>query len=125
MIELMKGYLEEWHKRKELLSHIRSQGLKIDERTLRQYIRKYRNEYSNGEHDSYIVDDPSKGYKLTSDRDEIRKALERNLKRGLTIAKESYAGLKRLRDTDQISLLEQDVLDAFEVLLKVGDEHES
>lgn len=124
MIDLLKGYLDTgWRTRKEIINYLGSKGVDLDERELRREVAKYNQGYINGEHDTYVCYDNGRvhqGLLLTADRSIIRDSIQNDKERFMTLLRRYYGVKKRLREDDQITLLDNGEIDAYEVLLKVN-----
>ena len=123
MIDLLKGYLDQgWHTRKEIIGYLGSKGFDVTERELRKEVARYNQGYIDGKHDAYVCYDNGlhRGLFLTADRSVIRSSIENDKERFMTLLKRYYGVKKRLREDDQITLLDTGELDAYEVLLKVN-----
>ena len=79
--------MKEWRKKPELLSAIRLKGLQLDDRELRKRIADFNRAYDGKENRMYIVHSV-KGYKMTSDADEIKESVEENERRAVTMLKQ-------------------------------------
>ena len=76
--------LSNWKTKGEILRELKNGGIVIDERNLRQKIEAHNKLYYNHESDNYIVHS-SKGYKVTTDKDEILDSLKDMRKRALNM----------------------------------------
>lgn len=79
--------MKEWRKKPELLSAIRLKGLQLDERELRKRIADFNRAYDGKENQMYIVHS-MKGYKMTSNVDEIKESIEENERLAITMLKQ-------------------------------------
>lgn len=123
--ELMRdfhGYLDvDWRTKEQCLGWIRGIfKININERDLRDCFSKYCSDYIDGKHDSYLAHS-YRGYKLTSDLDEIRKSIADDESRMKALAHRVYGVKRRLRDDNQITLLpdQEKELDAYEIISKM------
>lgn len=76
--------LHDWKTKKQILSEIREKGILIDERKWRIYVEHYNKMYCDDLVDSYIVHG-KKGYKLTTNHEEIIASVDDLKKRGLNM----------------------------------------
>ncbi len=88
--------MKEWRKKPELLSAIRLKGLQLDDRELRKRIADFNRAYDGKENRMYIVHSV-KGYKMTSDADEIKESIEENERRAVTMLKQGRKVRKILK----------------------------
>lgn len=95
--------LTDWKKKKDILKELERNGIGTDERTWRYYVEAYNKKYCVHEHDTYIVHS-NKGYKLTSDRDEIIASIEDGKKRGLNLLWKHSQAMKALGQKDNIKM---------------------
>ena len=120
MIEKIKDYLGwTWHTKKEIIDYCLSREILLDERQLRNMVEQYDKEYCDGLHDSYIAHS-SKGYLLTSDRKIIEKSKNDDKARLIALAKRVYGVERRFRDMDQLTLIPNEEIDAYEVLMRLN-----
>lgn len=74
--------LSEWKHKQEIIKELSEQEICINERTLRQEIKRYNQKFYNHEVSDFIAHS-SKGYKLTSNSEEILESIKDNHKRAL------------------------------------------
>ena len=70
MIELIEEYLNDWIKKRVILEILASKGVTMDERTWRKAVELHNEKYVEHETDRFLAHS-SKGYKLTTNKDEI------------------------------------------------------
>lgn len=120
MIDLLKGYLEEWRKKPDIITYLHDHGMEINERQFRKFVEIYDKNYCDGDAETYIAHS-GKGYILTADKEIIRRSMEDDLKRAFKLLKRGTAVKRRFKDDDQLTLLpeEMQMLDVYEVVMKV------
>lgn len=122
--ELMKcfhGWLDtDWRTKNQCLGWMKSIfNIEINERELRDVFSKYCEDYINGKHDSYLAHS-SKGYKLTSNIEEIKKSIADDKSRMIALSKRVYGVQKRLKEDNQLTLLpSDDEMSAYEIISKM------
>lgn len=67
--------LKEWKTKKEILKELRYKGIYINERQWRIIVEQYNQKYMDMKRPFYIVHS-SKGYKITDDKEEIKKSIQ-------------------------------------------------
>ena len=95
--------LSNWKKKKDILVEAAANGVPMDERAWRLYVEKHNMRYWIHEEDEYIVHS-NKGYKLTSDKQEIRESIEDNKKRGLNLLWKHSQTMKALGEVDNLRM---------------------
>lgn len=74
--------LSSWKTKRQIIFKLASQGIYIDERTWRLEVEKHNKKFYNHEVNTFIAHS-SKGYKLTSDVEEIKDSIKDLRKRAL------------------------------------------
>ena len=123
MIEFLKDYLKTgWHTKKEIVAYLAANGFRKKnlDRRFRKAVEKYDQGYYEGLHDSFIAHS-NKGYILTSDPETIKMSIADDMARLVALSKRVYGAKKRLKENDQITLFPKKEMDAFEILMKMGD----
>ena len=119
MIELLRGYLEEWRTKAEILSFLNEQGIQMDERKFRKFVEIYDKDYCDEVVDTYIAHS-NKGYIITADKDIIRKSMEDDLKRAYKLLKRGTRVMRRFREEDQLTIIPVEMADAYDIIMKVA-----
>lgn len=100
----MIGYISsEWKTKKQILAEAKKDGINLDERSLRLFIERHNKTYWTHEVDEFIVHG-RKGYKLTSDKEEIKKSIQDSKKRALNLLWKHSRTMKALGEVDNIKL---------------------
>lgn len=97
--------LTKWKKKKQVLSELNNQGLKISERAFRKQVEINNKLYGNGQADYYIVHS-CKGYKLSFNWDEIEKSISDKRKRALTMLAECSKAEKQFQRRNNLKMEE-------------------
>ena len=95
--------LSEWKKKKEIIEEAEAKGITIDERAWRKYVENYNKKYIAHEQVDFIVHS-NKGYKLTSDKQEIIKSLKDNRKRSLNMLWKESQALRAMGEKDNLRM---------------------
>lgn len=103
MIELIKDYLIEWTKKKDLLKILKSKGVTMDERTFRKMVELHNKNYFEHRVDKYLAHS-SKGYKLTTDKEEIIRSAKDYKKRAMDLLVKASKTLKAMGENDNLRL---------------------
>ena len=74
--------MSEWRTKEDILSELKIKGLEMSERTFRQTVEKHNKLFYNHEIDVFVAHS-LKGYKATTDEDEIRMSAYYYRKRAL------------------------------------------
>lgn len=96
--------LSEWKKKSQILEELETGGIKIDERRLRKLIELQNNLYCEHETKNFIVHS-SKGYKVTTDREEILKSVADNHKRAINLLYKESKTKKALGENMNFNLV--------------------
>lgn len=91
----------EWKTKKEIIAKAKGDGLKIDEREWRKFVERHNKLYWAHDVDEFIVHG-RKGYKLTSDKDEINASIQDSKKRALNLLWKYSQTRKALGEVDNI-----------------------
>ena len=123
--EIMKcfhGWLDtDWRTKTQCLNWMKNIfKTEINERELRDVFSKYCNDYIDGKHDSYLAHS-TRGYKLTSDIEEIKKSIADDESRMKALSHRVYGVKRRLKNNNQIVLLpdQEKEMDAYEIISKM------
>ena len=103
MIELIEEYLTEWIKKKDILKVFKSKGVTMHERAWRIAVETHNKRYFEHKTDKYLAHSP-RGYKLTSDKDEIIKSAKDYRKRALNQLVKASKTLKSMGENDNMRL---------------------
>jgi len=76
--------LTKWKTKTEIPRELKTKDITINERQLRRFFEKHNNDFFNGQVDTFVIHS-GKGYKLTSDKDEIMQHREDYKKRALNM----------------------------------------
>lgn len=98
--------LTHWKKRKDILKELRQEGNGISDRSFRKWVEDFNKTFDGRKQPEYIVHGP-KGYKLTKNRDEIRRSVTDNDRRAYTMLRQTRSVRKALGMVDQMSLFDQ------------------
>lgn len=93
----------EWKTKKEIIADAKANGCKINERELRKFIERYNKQYWAHQVEKFIVHS-RKGYKLTSDKDEINASIQDSKKRALNLLWKYSQTRRALGEVDNIKL---------------------
>jgi len=122
IIRCFHGWLDvDWRTKDQCLSWMRDIfHTVINERDLRDVFSQYCNDYIEGKHDSYLAHSV-RGYKLTSDPEEIKRSIADDESRMKALSHRVYGVKKRLKEDNQITLLpnQEKELDAYEIISKM------
>lgn len=100
----MERYLgKDWSTKKEILARAKQDGITLHERTWRFFVEDYNKKYWRHEVDTFIVHS-SKGYKLTSDKDEIVASIKDSKKRALNLLYKYSQTMKALQRVDNVKI---------------------
>jgi predicted SprT family Zn-dependent metalloprotease len=89
----------EWKTKKEILNELRLDEIYINERTFRLRVEALNKKFMEHELDYFIVHS-SRGYKKTSEREEILKSLKENHKRAMNLLSKESKILKALNESE-------------------------
>lgn len=87
--------LTEWKTKKQINEELKQFGVQINERAFRLQVEKHNEMYFSHIKENYVAHSP-KGYKLTTDKQEIINSIEDNKKRGLDQLVKYHKCLKAL-----------------------------
>ncbi len=98
----MERYIgQDWSTKKEILARAKQDGITLHERKWRFFVEDYNKKYWRHEVDTYIVHS-GKGYKLTSDKEEIKASIQDGKKRALNLLWKYSQTRKALGEADNI-----------------------
>nr|DAQ16377.1 MAG TPA: hypothetical protein [Caudoviricetes sp.] len=103
MIELISDKLIEWTKKKDILKILKSEGVTMDERTFRKMVEIHNQSYFEHKTDKYLAHS-SRGYKLTSNKDEIIASAKDYRTRAFNQLVKASKTLKAMGENDNIRL---------------------
>jgi hypothetical protein len=108
-IELINDFIDltEWKTKKQINKELGEFGIRINERTFRQKVEDHNNLYFAHKKDFFIAHS-NKGYKITTDTEEIRKSLRDSFKRGIDQITKYHKGIKALGENANFSLIIKD-----------------
>ena len=95
--------LKEWKTKKQINKELRLYSVQINERLFRKQVEKHNDMYFAHEK-PYFVAHSARGYKITTDTEEIRKSLRDSLKRGLDQLSKYHKGIKALGENANFNL---------------------
>lgn len=95
--------LNEWKKKKIILSELKSKGFDVNERHFRKQVEINNYLYGEGKLDYYIVHSV-KGYKLSFNWDEISKSIADKRKRALTMLAECSKATKQYQRRNNLKI---------------------
>lgn len=101
MIDLID--LSDWKTKREILSELNKHGCNINERRWRKYVSWYNKQFCNGVFKDYIVHG-QKGYKLTSNIQEIEKSIKDYRKRAMDMLVKTSEASKAIGRLNQEEL---------------------
>jgi hypothetical protein len=100
----MEKYLgSEWTTKKEVIARALNDGINLHERVWRKFVEDYNKLYWRHEVDTFIVHG-RKGYKLTSDKDEIFASIKDSKKRALNLLWKHSQTMKALGRVDNVKM---------------------
>ena len=89
----------------QILDELAVQGIHIDARQWRKFVREYNDGY--GKRERFIASDVN-GYILTTKKDAIKLAALKRIKTGVSMIRNAKADLDELGDKRQLSLLKEE-----------------
>lgn len=92
-----------WKTKKEILKELQDKDIILDEREFRKRVKKNNERFNNHEIDFYIAHS-NKGYKKTTDFDEIKRSCEDKRKRSLDQLHEVSKTLKAIGENCNMRL---------------------
>lgn len=95
--------LRDWKTKKEIIAELKEQGVKMDERKWRLFVEKNNKAYCNEETDFYIVHG-KKGYKATTNEDEIIESINDLHSRALNMLWKQSQAKKALGIKDNLKI---------------------
>lgn len=95
--------LKDWKKKKDILKELKSNGVTMSERTWRKAVELHNKKYFEHETDKYLAHS-SKGYKLTTDKDEVIASARDYRKRAMDLLVKSSKTLKAMGENDNMRL---------------------
>ena len=100
----MERYLgNDWKTKNQIIIEAYADGITLHERTWRKFVEDYNKKYWSHEVDTFIVHG-RKGYKLTSDKDEIKASIQDSKKRALNMLWKYSKTRKAMGEADNIML---------------------
>ena len=103
MIELVEEHLTEWIKKRKILDILVSKGVTMDERSWRKTVELHNKNYFEHKTDKYLAHS-SKGYKLTTDKEEIIRSAKDYRKRAMDLLVKASKTLKAMGENDNLKL---------------------
>ena len=98
----MERYIgNDWSTKKEIIARALNDGINLHERVWRKFVEDYNKLYWRHEVDTFIVHS-SKGYKLTSDKEEIKASIQDGKKRALNLLWKYSQTRKAMGEADNI-----------------------
>ena len=108
-----------WRTKKELIAHAKDMGIKISERELRRKIERFNRNYQITE--LYVVHG-NKGYKLTTDKNEIRSSIKDLKTRAVNMFSKYHDTRKILGERDTVTLLDDGrKIDTYELIKAIKE----
>lgn len=95
--------LSEWKTKKVIIEEAKKNGVTFDERAWRMFVENYNKKYWAHEEENFIVHS-NKGYKLTSDKQEIKESIKDSKKRGLNLLWKHSKTMKALGEVDNLRM---------------------
>ena len=95
--------LTEWKTKKQIEEELREQGVAISERFFRLQVERHNEMYFAHIKENYVAHS-ERGYKLTTNKEEIIKSIEDTKKRGLDQIVKYHKCLKALGENSNINL---------------------
>ena len=92
--------LEHWKTKSEIIKELREKGVRTNERHWRLYVEWHNKQFCDGIFNDYIAHSP-KGYKLTSDPNEISKSASDLRARALNLLKKSSEAQRAIERINQ------------------------
>lgn len=96
--------MSEWKTKKVLLKELKSAGIILTERALRNIIIKHNDLYMEHESDIYIAHS-NRGYKATRNTDEIKASINDNRKRAINMLVNNARTLKAIGENANLNLI--------------------
>lgn len=108
-IELINDFIDltEWKTKKQINEELKKYGISLNERSFRLQVEKH-NELYFAHEKPYFVAHSAKGYKITTNADEIRESLRDSLKRGLDQLSKYHKGIKAIGENANFNLSVKD-----------------
>lgn len=95
--------ISDWKTKKEIIKELFLNNFQIDERTWRRIVKEHNQKFFNHEVDDFIAHS-SKGYKRTSNTEEILLSINDNRKRALDMLYEESKVRKAIGENCNLSL---------------------
>ena len=109
MIKLLEDYLQEWRTKKEILAFLDSDDCgmrtRISERKWRAIVEEHNEKFYQHLTDQYIAHGP-RGYKLTTDHEEMKAAFNDYFSRGVDQIKKARAGYKAIGENTNYDFMD-------------------
>ena len=104
-IELINDFIDltEWKTKKQIKNELKTYGITLNERAFRKQVEKHNDMYF-AHAKPYFVAHSAKGYKITTDNEEIRESLRDSLKRGLDQLSKYHKGIRALGENANFNL---------------------
>ena len=100
----MERYLgNDWKTKNQIIIEAYKDGIKLHERVWRKFVEDYNKKYWSHEVDNFIVHG-RRGYKLTTDKEEIKKSIQDGKKRALNLLWKYSQTRKAMGEVDNIKL---------------------
>lgn len=98
----MERYIgNDWTTKKEIIARAYDDGITLNERVWRKYVENHNKKFWSHEEDQFIAHS-GKGYKLTSDKDEIVASIKDSKKRALNLLWKHSQTMKALGRVDNL-----------------------
>lgn len=120
IMKCFKGWLDtDWRTKDQCLSWMKKIfKIDINERELRDVFSNYCVNFIEGKHDSYLAHS-NRGYLLTSDPEIIKQSIKDDESRMIALSKRVYGVRKRLMELDQITILPDKEMEAYEIISRM------
>lgn len=120
IMKCFKGWLDtDWRTKDQCLSWMKKIfKIDINERELRDVFSKYCANFIEGKHDSYLAHS-NRGYLLTSDPEIIKQSIKDDESRMIALSKRVYGVRKRLTELNQITILPDKEMEAYEIISRM------
>lgn len=95
--------LTEWKKKREILSELKNKEIEMSEREFRKLVQINNKRYGNG-YSNYYIAHSCRGYKLTTNWDEIKQSIVDKRKRAITMLVECNNAEKQFQRRNNLMM---------------------
>lgn len=110
MIKLLEDYLSDWKTKAQILNFLDSDECsmrtRISERLWRKYVEEHNERFYNHE-EFYFIAHSSKGYKITTEKEDMLASFDDYFSRGIDQIKKARAGYKALGENMNYNFMEE------------------